>query len=364
MSEEEALLRAICAHPDDDTPRLVYADWLDENSQPERAEFIRVQVAHARAFFPGGITAKPSAREKSLLKQHASAWFKPPAGWMLDRHYLVWRGFPYAVLCTYEAYRDHQDVFVRWPITRLRPSLDMDNTEQACRFAEVSLPANVRELDLYYSSVGSEALRILLAAPALDGVVWLNIGCCFFGGKEGAMFLAQNPHLPNLRHLDLIGNRITTGGLRALIESEYCGSVESLNLSGNSVTATDVAAFLHSHHWRRLTDLCLWNTDFGDEMVGQLAACSDLARLTALNLNSNNITDDGVRALAASPSVRNLRALSLATNKLTPACAEALIGSPYLRDLKYLRLSDNNIQRRDRRQFVERFGTGVSFKLT
>jgi uncharacterized protein (TIGR02996 family) len=44
MSDEDALLRAIHANPDDDTPRLVYADWLDEHGQPERAEFIRVQV--------------------------------------------------------------------------------------------------------------------------------------------------------------------------------------------------------------------------------------------------------------------------------------------------------------------------------
>jgi uncharacterized protein (TIGR02996 family) len=45
MSDEAALLRAIYANPDDDTPRLVYADWLDEHDQPERAEFIRVQIA-------------------------------------------------------------------------------------------------------------------------------------------------------------------------------------------------------------------------------------------------------------------------------------------------------------------------------
>lgn len=43
MNTEEGLLAGICSHPHDDTPRLVYADWLDENGQPERAEFIRVQ---------------------------------------------------------------------------------------------------------------------------------------------------------------------------------------------------------------------------------------------------------------------------------------------------------------------------------
>ena len=44
MGEREALLAAVCANPNDDLPRLVFADWLDENGEPERAEFIRLQV--------------------------------------------------------------------------------------------------------------------------------------------------------------------------------------------------------------------------------------------------------------------------------------------------------------------------------
>ena len=38
-----AFLEAILAAPADDTPRLIYADWLDEHGDPDRAEFIRVQ---------------------------------------------------------------------------------------------------------------------------------------------------------------------------------------------------------------------------------------------------------------------------------------------------------------------------------
>jgi uncharacterized protein (TIGR02996 family) len=41
-AEEEAFLRSIAENPDDDTPRLVFADWLDEHDDP-RGEFIRVQ---------------------------------------------------------------------------------------------------------------------------------------------------------------------------------------------------------------------------------------------------------------------------------------------------------------------------------
>jgi uncharacterized protein (TIGR02996 family) len=44
VNEEAALLRAIIANPDEDTPRLVYSDWLDENDRHDRAAFIRMQV--------------------------------------------------------------------------------------------------------------------------------------------------------------------------------------------------------------------------------------------------------------------------------------------------------------------------------
>jgi len=52
MGVEDAFLRDILAHPEDDTPRLVFADWLEENGRPERAEFIRVQCELARLNTP------------------------------------------------------------------------------------------------------------------------------------------------------------------------------------------------------------------------------------------------------------------------------------------------------------------------
>ena len=39
----------IIEHPDEDASRLIFADWLDEHDQPERAEFIRLQCQRARA---------------------------------------------------------------------------------------------------------------------------------------------------------------------------------------------------------------------------------------------------------------------------------------------------------------------------
>jgi uncharacterized protein (TIGR02996 family) len=74
VTEAAALLAAIRAAPDDDAPRLIYADWLDEHGQPERAEFIRVQVELARAETPA-----LRRREAELLASHHDAFAGPLA---------------------------------------------------------------------------------------------------------------------------------------------------------------------------------------------------------------------------------------------------------------------------------------------
>lgn len=48
MSDRQGFIAAICAQPDDDVARLVYADWLEEHGEAERAAFIRVQCELAR----------------------------------------------------------------------------------------------------------------------------------------------------------------------------------------------------------------------------------------------------------------------------------------------------------------------------
>ncbi len=70
----EAFLQAIRENPDDDTHRLVFADFLDENGDPVRAEFIRVQCELTQI---GADDAKRPAleeREKALLTLHQCAW--------------------------------------------------------------------------------------------------------------------------------------------------------------------------------------------------------------------------------------------------------------------------------------------------
>jgi uncharacterized protein (TIGR02996 family) len=44
VSDERAFIEKICTHPDDDTARLVYADWLEEHDRQQQAEFIRISI--------------------------------------------------------------------------------------------------------------------------------------------------------------------------------------------------------------------------------------------------------------------------------------------------------------------------------
>jgi uncharacterized protein (TIGR02996 family) len=88
-NQGDALLAAILDDPDDDAARLVYADWLEETggqAERDRAEFIRVQVALARAEAvegrpePGPGLAGLRQREKELLGMHGADWFRADRG--------------------------------------------------------------------------------------------------------------------------------------------------------------------------------------------------------------------------------------------------------------------------------------------
>jgi uncharacterized protein (TIGR02996 family) len=78
---EQAFLQDILAHPGDDAPRLIYADWLDEHDQPDRAEFIRTQIELARPQPPGRQRAVLESRERALLRQHRRAWTRHLPRW-------------------------------------------------------------------------------------------------------------------------------------------------------------------------------------------------------------------------------------------------------------------------------------------
>src|SRR5437773_1472485 len=97
-SESAALLAAVLAAPEDDAPRLIYADWLDEHGQPERAQFIRLQVERSRL-------PKYDPRREVLTRLADRLFDRHGADWVAELPRvdgITWaefdRGFPRAVV--------------------------------------------------------------------------------------------------------------------------------------------------------------------------------------------------------------------------------------------------------------------------
>lgn len=77
MADHAGFLTDIIAHPDDDTPRLIYADWLDEQDKTARAEFIRVQCELARLIGPlGAVSIGNAGRVKDLRQRRAALLYQ------------------------------------------------------------------------------------------------------------------------------------------------------------------------------------------------------------------------------------------------------------------------------------------------
>src|SRR5947209_1020685 len=78
MSTEAALLRTIRETPEDDTVRLVYADLVEEEGDPARGEFIRVQIALANTPETDPERRALEDREHDLLAENEDRWLGVP----------------------------------------------------------------------------------------------------------------------------------------------------------------------------------------------------------------------------------------------------------------------------------------------
>jgi uncharacterized protein (TIGR02996 family) len=125
MNEEDLLLRAVCNDPEDDLARLVYADWLQENGEECRAEYIRSQVALYRKYekVPHHRRVK-EGYYNNLVWGLDRSWrgFDRPKGYTIKDEYWE-RGFLWEVRWDWDYFWSDQErikqVFSRHPIRRL-----------------------------------------------------------------------------------------------------------------------------------------------------------------------------------------------------------------------------------------------------
>lgn len=83
MSDDElALLRGAAANPDDDLPRLVYADWLDDHDRHDQAAFVRLQVRRSGLDFFDPDRVNLLEEERISLHFYRRYWNGPVHRWL------------------------------------------------------------------------------------------------------------------------------------------------------------------------------------------------------------------------------------------------------------------------------------------
>jgi uncharacterized protein (TIGR02996 family) len=358
MTDRDALLAAITAHPDEDAPRLIYADWLEENDQPELAEFIRVQTRYEHVSHLSAEGKRLAKREKELRAQLFGQLNSFGFASISFRRGFVWSVESGAIDFCAHASALTTDLAPAFELTLCETDEDdlTDVGEMAhCPELHRCVSLNVPCLGLFASEelLGSPYFTNLyrlnfprseggprlhaIARPTFAKLRWLNVS-----GSNSARGVAKiypftcHPELANLEYLDFSNNRMNGDDLQAFTESARAPHLRYLNLARNNFRPFGVSYFLFYNRSQKppaLAELDLSDSfdDFTD--LSKTAEEPDederplrpyFGRLSKLWLRNNRITDDGARILAAYSGDVSLTLLDLTGNRIGPTGKRAL----------------------------------------
>jgi uncharacterized protein (TIGR02996 family) len=329
MTDEQALFQTILEHPDDDAPRLVYADWLEEHGDAERAEFIRVQIEAAHWEHGDPKRTKLEVRAAQLLRAHRDDW-RPP----FKIRYQFARGFVDWVSLYPDEYHRHADELFRlYPITRLKLKR-MATVEDGRAVTQSHYLNRLRELDLSGCGVGDAVvLTAILCGPYLRRLRKLNLRDDHLGAD--AMLAVISASLPDLTALDLSANPIGDAGVQSIVGSPVSRNLTSLKLGSdnlfpyvNCMHAAGAQAIARSYDMDSLQELELSDHFIGDGGLAALADSPNLSKLIHLGIARNDIGaigDSGIEALVRSPHLAQLRTLDFRGNQLGTVGVRALL---------------------------------------
>src|SRR5262245_22646569 len=225
-SDHAAFLRAIRAAPDDDLPRLIYADYLDEHGDP-RGEFIRIQIERPRLPRDDVRRLELKAREDELLRRHREEWEGPLAA--VVSHAVFRRGFIDDVLVMAEAFLAHARTLFEWaPIRTVKLRGTFRYVAAILKRAEL---ASLRGLDLCFDHLDSHDAALLAACRHLAGLKRLNLNGNPIG-DEGVACLGTSPHLTGLEALHLEHCGLGPAAVGTLAETRLT-RLRALDLSEN-----------------------------------------------------------------------------------------------------------------------------------
>jgi uncharacterized protein (TIGR02996 family) len=341
--DERAFFNPIRDASADDGPRLIFADWLDEHGQPERAEFIRLQCALVRLNEDDPRWPEIRERERRLSEANEDRWSAELAplvtGWAFHR------GIIDSVSVTAAQFLGSgETIFAVAPVRKVR---FLDVGEHLARLVESSLLRHVGELDLSANNLGDRGPMLLARSPHVGRLDALDLGFNDIG-SPGLRALADSPGLGGLRSLRVNDNPgIEASGIRAVAESPYLAALADLDLSGNGLSAGALLPLLEGWPGRRLGRLVLAGNRLGNEGTAAFVASLVFTRMAErdgmIDLRRVEMGPAGARALADSPALRAVESLDLEGNMLGDAGLAALAASPFLPRLQVLSLRENRI---------------------
>ncbi len=385
MTDEKALLAAIWEHPHEDTPRLVYADWLQETGEPgnvARAEFIRVQCELERFDRSDDSPRKAelAGRENRLLTEHGEAWKAVlPPGLRHKKGTTFRRGFPVP-----PRQKLSPGKFLKFPAADLAtaPLWHFELEVSRAPLPDVLASPNllrVGTLGLRFWLKTPEQVSQFAASPNVRNVAELDLSHSRFGPEKVAELAAGANGLPNLRGLNLYFNQLTAGAIEELARSPLGVGLETLSLGmnplgpdalhalaavpgfgrlrslgvtscgrsggGSDFTGDAVKSLCNSPHLIALRELYLSHNSLGAVDMRTMCESRPAFRLAVLTLSDFDpgIGDDGAAALAAWPALERLQVLRVTGCRIGPKGGRALANSPHLNNVTELWLQGNPV---------------------
>lgn len=372
MSTEAALLRTIRDMPDEDTPRLVYADYLEEEGFAARAEFIRVQCELARLPDSDPQRNPLEDREHELLAEHECEWLGVSPDdmdglteWTFERGFVnevaaspIFMRGPGNDLCAAHSVRrwrvqslrdeqreDLRDAGQRGWVSRLE-AVDLSGwylgLGEIAGFLINSNFSRLRELDLAGRGPLEPLPEILEFASFRRTLKVLRCGGEMYGegGRLDADALCRVlKDECRLEELGVAGSLLTADDLRDLLTSDACSQLTSLDLRSNEIAPDGWQAFSAARC--RLNELDISHTPLGAISLDRLLGCGALAGLKRLHMNGCGSAMANIQALAASRYWAGAEELRMQQGSIPETSLDPLFGSSGPTTLRTLDVGQN-----------------------
>jgi uncharacterized protein (TIGR02996 family) len=350
-----ALLKAAKEQPDDLTPRLVLADWLEEHGDEAdraRGELVRIQcrlpsrpptASNDSLEITPWVTGDEASllrRQDELLARYAAVWFGDIRDLALD--WRCKRGLLFLVVPAAKLVQKGPAALAgteAWAWVE-GVSASAATPRQLSRLAGCPLLESVGRLELD-RKVDRAGMEALVGSPWFARLKRLDLADSLVPSETLAVLASAAS--AGLGHLALSAGRLTTEACQTLAGTSTLTGLTTLNLSYNWLREEAIAALAGSPALAHVTSLILENNWAENEGTRALAASAHLSRLQHLDLSSNGLVEEGALALASSRAFPDLAHLALVGNDLTGHAAAALLSSPGLRRLVSLDLRLNEI---------------------